>query len=635
MNELLCRTSVRARLLWLAGLAAAALLGLTAMQVFTLNVVGNVSDKLVDGPLAGQRRLAEAQAAVGNARRFEKDLFLNIGDPAALLRYQASWTKSVQEVVERLDLAAPLLEPADKPGIERLRAGVAGYRKGMEGLIARIRDGGLGDPAAANRALEPFKAEVRNADHAFEELSASVSRQVAASRAEANTFQHGSQWLAGALGLLIAALTLGLAWAITRSITRPLQAATAAAQRIAEGKLDEPVLASGRDETARIAQAVEQVRRNVQHLVQDAGLLAGAAARGELDTRADADGHAGDYRQVVLTMNTMLDAIANPLAEVQRVLGQVSQGDLSDQLSGRWQGQFDALQRALNDTIARLASTMGEVISAAGQLGSASAQVSQTSQSLSHSASQQAASVEQTSAALQQMSASVRGNADSATTTGGIAGQAARDAQEGGTAVGRTVEAMKSIATKVAIIDDIAYQTNLLALNAAIEAARAGEHGRGFAVVAAEVRKLAERSQVAAQEIRGLAGSSVGLAERAGQLLTQMVPSIERTSALVHEIAAASGEQSEGVAQITGTMNHLNSTTQQTASASEQLAATAEELSAQAQQLQHLMSFFRLADAADGAGARPPTPGQTTAGAQPSRRFVQTARSHEPAAATS
>jgi methyl-accepting chemotaxis protein len=178
---------------------------------------------------------------------------------------------------------------------------------------------------------------------------------------------------------------------------------------------------------------------------------------------------------------------------------------------------------------------------------------------------------------------------------------------------------MKSIATKISIIDDIAYQTNLLALNAAIEAARAGEHGKGFAVVAAEVRKLAERSQVAAQEIGNLATSSVQLAEKAGNLLTQMVPSIHRTSELVQEIAAASGEQSDGVGQITGAMNHLSSATQQTASASEELSATAEELSAQAQQLQELMGFFRLADGPEGASHGARKTGASTGRVAPAR----------------
>jgi methyl-accepting chemotaxis protein len=175
-----------------------------------------------------------------------------------------------------------------------------------------------------------------------------------------------------------------------------------------------------------------------------------------------------------------------------------------------------------------------------------------------------------------------------------MASKASKQATEGGQAVSSTVEAMKKIAGKIGIVDDIAYQTNLLALNAAIEAARAGEHGKGFAVVAAEVRKLAERSQVAAQEIGELARSSVSLAEKAGKLLDEMVPSINKTSELVQEIAAASSEQSSGVGQINGAMGQLNQTTQQNASASEELAATSEEMSSQTEQLQSVMSFFKL-----------------------------------------
>jgi methyl-accepting chemotaxis protein len=308
------------------------------------------------------------------------------------------------------------------------------------------------------------------------------------------------------------------------------------------------------------------------------------------------------------------------LAETQTETANRVGGEIAGLVEGATQGDFsrrialhdkDGLNGTLcgkvNDLIDIMSRTIADVRAAADQLSAASNQVSQTSQSLSHSASQQAASVEQTSASLQEIAASAKGNAESATVTDGIATQAAREAQDSGAAVSQTVEAMKSIAGKVKLIDDIAYQTNLLALNAAIEAARAGEHGRGFAVVAAEVRKLAERCQVASQEIGTLATSSVALAVKAGEVLTHMVPSIHKTSELVQEIAAASSEQSSGVGQITGAMNHLGSATQQTASASEELAATAEELSAQARQLQDLMSFFRLAGASDGApaGRRP------------------------------
>ncbi len=194
------------------------------------------------------------------------------------------------------------------------------------------------------------------------------------------------------------------------------------------------------------------------------------------------------------------------------------------------------------------------------------------------------------------MSASITQNAENAKITNEKATQATAQAREGGSAVGGTVDAMKQIAKKISIIDDIAYQTNLLALNAAIEAARAGEHGKGFAVVAAEVRKLAERSQVAAREIGELATGSVRLAEKAGNLLGEIVPSIAKTSELVQDIAAASKEQSGGVGQINNAMSQMSQLTQNNASSAEELAATAEELGAQVAQLQELVSFFQIAE---------------------------------------
>jgi methyl-accepting chemotaxis protein len=251
---------------------------------------------------------------------------------------------------------------------------------------------------------------------------------------------------------------------------------------------------------------------------------------------------------------------------------------------------------AIKGMAAKLSGIIGEVRGSADALSSASEEVSATAQSMSQATSEQAASVEETSASVEQMSASITQNTENAKVTDGMASQAAKQAVEGGAAVKETVTAMKSIAGKIGIIDDIAYQTNLLALNAAIEAARAGEHGKGFAVVAAEVRKLAERSQVAAQEIGELASGSVEKAESAGNLLDEMVPSINKTSELVQEIAAASEEQSSGVGQINIAMTQLNQITQQNASSSEELAATAEEMSGQAGQLQELMSFFKVGE---------------------------------------
>lgn len=275
------------------------------------------------------------------------------------------------------------------------------------------------------------------------------------------------------------------------------------------------------------------------------------------------------------------------------VISKVAAGDLTVQV--RLQpGDESSMLFAISQMVAKLSEIIAEVRSSADTLSSASEQMSATSQSLSQASSEQAASIEQTSAAMEEMTASISQNNDNSKITEGIASQSAVKAISGGKAVGETVLAMRQIAEKISIIDDIAYQTNLLALNAAIEAGRAGEHGRGFAVVAAEVRKLAARSQTAAKEIGEVAGSSVKLAEQAGVLLDEIVPGIQRTSELVQEIAAASNEQSAGAGEINDAIAQITMATQQNAAASEELSSTSEELTHQAVQLQELISYFQI-----------------------------------------
>ncbi|GAB6127006.1 HAMP domain-containing methyl-accepting chemotaxis protein [Humidesulfovibrio idahonensis] len=290
----------------------------------------------------------------------------------------------------------------------------------------------------------------------------------------------------------------------------------------------------------------------------------------------------------------------------------MAEGDFTGHLNIEQKDEIGVLAQALNDMVGRLRGVVAEVRGATDNVASGSEELSASSESLSQGATEQAAAIEEVSSSIEEMASNIRQNADNAQQTERIALQAAKDAQEGGVAVGQAVVAMKNIAEKISIIEEIARQTNLLALNAAIEAARAGEHGKGFAVVAAEVRKLAERSGNAAGEISELSSSTVSVSEKAGEMLMKLVPDIQRTAELVQEIAAATGEQNSGADQINKAIQQLDQVIQQNASASEEMASTSEELSSQAQQLQQTMSFFRV----DGGGTvlRPRKPKALPAG---------------------
>jgi methyl-accepting chemotaxis protein len=338
---------------------------------------------------------------------------------------------------------------------------------------------------------------------------------------------------------------------------------------------------------------------------QEVSDIVAAAVAGDLTGRIDMHGKVGFFGNLSTAMNQLLDVSEGVMKDTAQALGALAEGNLTHRITRDYAGLFGEVKASANSTAENLTRVIGEVREASNALTGAASQVSATAQSLSQAASEQAASVEQTTASIDVMSASISQNSDNARVTDGMASKASKEAIDGGGAVGLTVGAMKQIASKIGIVDDIAYQTNLLALNAAIEAARAGEHGKGFAVVAAEVRKLAERSQLAAKEIGDLASSSVSTAERAGKLLDEIVPSIQKTSELVQEIAASSSEQSESVIQIGGAMGQLSQATQQNASASEELAATSEELSAQAEQLQQSIAFFHTGDTPPAASSRP------------------------------
>ncbi len=526
-----------------SGYRATRLASRLAMQVLT-----------VESPL-----VEHSQRAKGNTlgmRRFEKDVFLNIASPEKVADYLTKWRDQHDRLMGEL-ATLDGLETSDsgKAEIRSMRADFTTYDQGFNQVYGLIAQGKITTPDAANAAIGQYKDEIHRLEGTADDYATAHSHAMLAAAPVVASRINSAVVLA--MIALIIALIVGVALSliIGRSITTPLLRAVRAANRVAEGDVDVQLGSASRDEMGQLLDAMS--------------------------------------RMIIATKEKVDAAV------------RIAQGDLTGTVTP--QSVKDALGTALQNMIAKLSQVIGEVRSGANALGSAASQVSSTSQTLSQGTSEQAAAVEETTSSLEQMSASIAKNADNSRALEQTAVKGAKDGQESGAAVMETVTAMRAIAEKISIIEEIAYQTNLLALNAAIEAARAGDHGKGFAVVATEVRKLAERSQAAAKEIGGLASSSVKVAERSGQLLAELVPAISRSADMVQEVAAASSEQAAGVSQINRALSGVDQVTQRNASAAEELASTAEEMASQAESLQQLMAFFRVTGIAD-APAKVPAP---------------------------
>jgi len=412
------------------------------------------------------------------------------------------------------------------------------YEAEAQKIFALIQLQNLSEAAALSQHIEK---EADNLDAELDQFTQTITDATETSSLQAE--RDESIALQGMLTLTAVAFAIGglFGIVISRAITQPLHKAVNVSEQLAVGDLSATIETINRDETGMMLAAMQHMITNLRNTVAVAERIA-----------------AGDLTVTV------------PI--------------LSD---------HDTLGQSLDTMVKKLYEIVSHVKTAAANVSSGSEQMSSSIQEMSQGATEQASSTEEASSSMEQMSANIRQNSENATQTEQIALKAAQDAREGGQAVAESVIAMKAIAEKILIIEDIARQTRTLSLNATIEAARAQDQGRGFAVVAAEVRALAERSQGAATEINGLAGSSVKIAEAAGNMLTKLVPDIQRTAELVQEISAASREQSSGSEQINRAIQQLDQVTQENSATAEELAATAEELAAQAEQLSHSVAFFR------------------------------------------
>jgi methyl-accepting chemotaxis protein len=439
-------------------------------------------------------------------------------------------------------------------------------------------------------------------------------------------------WQIG-VGLGITLIALLVIWSTSRSIVTPLIKGIHFARAVAEGDLSATVDVKQQDEVGVLAKALRNMKERIQNVLKETNGLIQAVQEGRLDSRGNAEAFAGGWRDLVVGVNSLIDAFMTPINVTAECLDRIAKGNIPDRITDEYEGDFneiknnvntlidvtneitqlteeiacgnllvdarersghDRLMKALNTMIKRLNEVVMNVKSAADSVASGSQGMNSSSAEMSQGAAEQAAAAEEAAASMEQMAANIRQNADNALQTEKIARKAAEDAQEGGKAVADAVNAMKDIAKKIKIVEEIASQTHMLSLNATIEAAKAQEQGKGFAVVASEVRALAERSRIAAEEIKELASSSVGIAGKAGEMLNKLVPDIQKTAELVQEISAASNEQSSGAGQVNRAIQQLDQVIQQNVTTSEEMASTAEELESQADHLQNTIAFFKI-----------------------------------------
>ena len=430
---------------------------------------------------------------------------------------------------------------------------------------------------------------------------------------------------------ILASIIVGvlLGFSVSRMIANPIKECVRISNQLAEGDIGMKIEANRKDEAGDLLFAMGAMVSNLRGAVRVAEQIAEGDVGMEVTVLSDKDalgkaltamvsnlrGAVGVAEQIAEgdlgievkllsdkdALGKALTAMVSNLRGAAQVAEQIAGGDLTVKV--RLLSDKDVSGRSLSSMVQKLREIVMDVKDSADNVASSSQQMSATAEQMSQGASEQAASSEEVSSSMEEMGANIKQNADNAIQTEKIAVKSSEAGKEGGKAVAETVLAMKEIAAKISIIEEIARQTNLLALNAAIEAARAGEHGRGFAVVASEVRKLAERSQSAAGEIGKLSTRSVAVAEKAGALLLEIVPDIQKTAELVQEISAACNEQSSGAEQVNNALQQLDHVIQQNASASEEMASTSEELTSQAERLQETIAFFKV-DSAGGANGK-------------------------------
>jgi methyl-accepting chemotaxis protein len=564
------RITIKIKLAAAFGFVILLLVGSAVYGIISLSSLNDAVGNLVSGPAKRLELALEAKTAELNAVRWQKNALLEMDPEVARKDYQNS-AKSLDDMVVFATGGQQLATAEGKPTWDRLVELAKRFSEGSN-KVASIQESGDRAAAAALSSGE-VRALVMELEDVFETLV--TLQQKSMTQADNDTDVLYSSTKNMLIGIAIGASVIAFAAALW------------------------------------IALGVNSGLRKIMN-------VASAVAIGDLNQKVEINSN-DEIKDLVNTINVMTDN----LRSTAEIANQIANGDLT--VSPKPLSDKDTLGLALEQMVERLRGVVSDAAAAAENVSAGSQELSSSSEQVSQGATEQAASAEEASASMEEMAANIKQNADNAAQTEKIARQSAKDAEMSGDAVTRAVQAMRTIAEKIGIVQEIARQTDLLALNAAVEAARAGEHGKGFAVVASEVRKLAERSQSAAAEISSMSGDTVKAAQEAGDMLGRLVPDIRKTAELVSEISAACREQDVGASQINEAIQQLDKVTQQNAGASEQMSATSEELATQAEELQASIAFFKL-DTASNRQSRTPAAKVTVrspapaAGRKPSTR---------------
>ncbi|MCW1427777.1 methyl-accepting chemotaxis protein [Novosphingobium sp. JCM 18896] len=535
------RPTIKLKLAATFAIVTIMLLVVSTIAISRMSTLNTAITDIIYGPVERLTVAQKAQGLIGDMSRQARSMALT-SDPKMLDELEGKSITYRKDFETLLDKGEKLSTPETKDIWSKLRTEFEEYKTFDEKARTLARQGDK--VASAEVSLvsgRPVQLSISEQAKKLVEAANAEMKQVDQDTNELYAAARTAVLGAAALALLIA--IAGALW-ISRTVAQGLKRVSTALDAVAIGDLDQEVVVTSNDE----------------------------------------------IKDLVGTVNKMTASLRVSASLADKIAG----GDLTveyEPLSAK-----DKLGHSLVNMVSRLRSVVGESLEAATSVSAGSEQLSATSEQVSQGATEQAAAAEQASASMEEMAANVKQNADNAATTEKIARQSSKDAEASGVAVDKAVAAMRTIAEKIGIVQEIARQTDLLALNAAVEAARAGEHGKGFAVVASEVRKLAERSQVASAEISSVSSDTMSAAAEAGEMLNKLVPDIRRTAELISEISAACREQDIGVAQINEAIQQLDQVTQQNAAASEQISSTSTELAGRAEELQTSIAFFKTGE---------------------------------------